>query len=107
MISRDGEIVSPAHFIAAAERFDLMADVDRWVLTRVLDYYGAQLRSIPEVELCLNLLGNWLNEPKFLPFFLDTHEHSALPPTALTLEITETSLINNLSSAGAIIEKLR
>jgi diguanylate cyclase (GGDEF)-like protein/PAS domain S-box-containing protein len=107
MISRDGEIVPPAHFIPAAECFDLMADVDRWVITRVLDYYGAQLRAIPEVQLCLNLSGNSLNEPKFLPFFLDTLEHSALPPTALTLEITETSLINNVSTAGAIIEKLR
>jgi diguanylate cyclase (GGDEF)-like protein/PAS domain S-box-containing protein len=107
MISRDGEIVPPARFIPAAERFDLMADVDRWVIKKVLDYYGEQLRAIPEVQLCLNLSGNSLNEPKFLQFFLDTLERSVLPPTALTLEITETSLINNLSTAGAIIEKLR
>jgi diguanylate cyclase (GGDEF)-like protein/PAS domain S-box-containing protein len=107
MISRDGEIVSPAHFIPAAERFDLMADVDRWVIKRVLDYFGEQLLAIPEIQLCLNLSGNSLNDPKFLPFFLDTLEHSVLAPSALTLEITETSLINNLSTAGAIIEKLR
>jgi len=59
------------------------------------------------VQLSINLSGNSLNDPKFLPFFLETLEHSALPATALTLEITETSLINNLSTAGAIIEKLR
>jgi diguanylate cyclase (GGDEF)-like protein/PAS domain S-box-containing protein len=107
MIGRDGKIVPPAHFIPAAERFELMADVDRWVLNRVLHHHAEQLRAIPEVQLCINLSGNSLNDPRFLPFLLDTLKHSVLPPTALTLEITETSLINNLSKAGAIIEQLR
>ena len=107
MIDRDGGIVSPARFIPAAERFELMADLDRWVINRVLHYHAAQLHAIPEVQLCINLSGNSLNDPKFLPFFLDALEHSVLPATALTLEITETSLINNLSTAGAIIETLR
>ena len=107
MIGRDGGIVLPAHFIPAAERFELMADVDRWVLKRVLQYHAEQLRTIPDLQLCINLSGNSLNDPKFLPFFLDALKHSVLPPTALTLEITETSLINNVSTAGAIIEQLR
>ena len=107
MISRDGGLVSPAHFIPAAERFELMADVDRWVIRRVLHYHAEQLRAVPGVQLCINLSGNSLNDPKFLPFLLDAIEHSVLPPTALTLEITETSLINNLSTAGGIIDTLR
>jgi diguanylate cyclase (GGDEF)-like protein/PAS domain S-box-containing protein len=107
MIGRDGGIVLPAHFIPAAERFELMADVDRWVIKRVLHHHAEQLRAIPEVQLCINLSGNSLNDPKFLPFLLDALKHSVLPATALTLEITETSLINNLSRAGAIIEQLR
>jgi EAL domain-containing protein (putative c-di-GMP-specific phosphodiesterase class I) len=65
------------------------------------------LHAIQDVQLCINLSGNSLNDPRFLPFFLDVLEHSVLPPTALTLEITETSLINNLSTAGTIIETLR
>jgi diguanylate cyclase (GGDEF)-like protein/PAS domain S-box-containing protein len=107
MIGRDGGIVLPAHFIPAAERFDLMADVDRWVLKRVLHYHAEQLLAIPGVQLCINLSGNSLNDATFLPFLLDALKHSLLPPTALTLEITETSLIKNLSRAGVIIEQLR
>jgi diguanylate cyclase (GGDEF)-like protein/PAS domain S-box-containing protein len=107
MISREGGLVSPAQFIPAAERFELMADLDRWVIKRVLHHYGEQLHAIQDVQLCINLSGNSLNDPRFLPFFLDVLEHSVLPPTALTLEITETSLINNLSTAGTIIETLR
>lgn len=107
MISREGELVSPAQFIPAAERFELMADLDRWVVKRVLHHYGERLGAIPGVQLCINLSGNSMNDPKFLAFFLDVLEHSVIPPTALTMEITETSLINNLSTAGEIIQTLR
>jgi len=107
MINREGGLVSPAHFIPAAERFELMADLDRWVVKRVLHHYGEQLGAIPGVQLCINLSGNSMNDAKFLAFFLDALEHSVIPPTALTMEITETSLINNLSTAGEIIQTLR
>jgi diguanylate cyclase (GGDEF)-like protein/PAS domain S-box-containing protein len=107
MISREGGLVLPARFIPAAERFELMADLDRWVIKRVLHHYGEQLHAIQDVQLSINLSGNSLNDPKFLPFFLDVLEQSVLPPTALTLEITETSLINNLNTAGTIIKTLR
>lgn len=96
MIGRDGGIILPAQFIPAAERFELMADLDRWVTKRVLHYRGEQLRAVPDIQVSMNLSGNSLNDPKFLPFFLDTLTQSVLPATALTLEITETSLINNL-----------
>jgi predicted signal transduction protein with EAL and GGDEF domain len=39
MISREGGLVLPVRFIPAAERFELMADLDRWVVKRVLHYY--------------------------------------------------------------------
>jgi EAL domain-containing protein (putative c-di-GMP-specific phosphodiesterase class I) len=107
MISREGALVLPAQFIPAAERFELMAELDRWVIKRVLHHYGEQWHAIQDVQLCINLSGNSLNDPKFLPFFLDVLEQSVLPATALTLEITETSLINNLSTAGTIIKTLR
>ncbi len=107
MMNRDGKMLLPADFIPAAERYDLMADLDRWVLRRALHYYGPRLHAIPELQLFINLSANSLNDPKFLPFLLEIFRDSVLPPEALTLEITETSLINNLSTSGIVIEKLR
>jgi diguanylate cyclase (GGDEF)-like protein/PAS domain S-box-containing protein len=107
MIGRDGELVPPPNFIPVAERFDFMADVDRWVINRVLHYYGKRLLAIPDLQLSINLSGNSLNDPTFLPFFVETLNRSVLPASAITLEITETSLISNLSNAGAIIDELR
>jgi len=107
MKGRGGEMIAPGSFIPAAERYDLMADLDRWVLTQVLEYQGAKLATIPRIQLSLNLSANSLNDAKFLPFFLDLLRRSPIPPSALTFEITETSLINNLITASAVIEQVR
>ena len=107
MRERDGGIVEPALFIPAAERFGLMVDLDRWVIQTVLGGYGGRLKAIDGVQVCVNLSGDSLNDPKFLPFFLDTLARSELPASAVTMEITETALINNLSNAGTIIETIR
>ena len=107
MRDRAGEMLSPAQFIPAMERFDLMADLDRWVLDRALRHYGPQFSALPNLQLFINLSANSLNDPKFLPFFLQLVEDSVVLPTTLTLEITETALINNLVAAGDVIEKLR
>ncbi|HEY0308623.1 MAG TPA: EAL domain-containing protein [Acidobacteriaceae bacterium] len=107
MRDRKGGIMSPAEFIPAAERYDLMGDVDRWVMERVLKYHAAEFASIPNLQLSVNVSANSLNDAKFLPYILKLIAESVLPPTALTMEITETSLINNLTSANSIIEALR
>ncbi|SEC27193.1 EAL domain-containing protein [Terriglobus roseus] len=107
MQDRKGEMISPGSFIPAAERYDLMADLDRWVLTQALERRGAALAAVPDLQLSINLSANSLNDAKFLPFFLDLLQRSPLQPSALTFEITETSLINNLLNASAVIEKVR
>jgi len=107
MIGRDGKLVPPSGFIPVAERFEFMSDLDRWVVNRVLHYHGNSLRAIPELQLSINLSGNSLNDPTFLPFFLESLNRSVIPAAAITLEITETTLIHSLSIAGAIIDELR
>ena len=107
MRGRAGEMISPGSFIPAAERYDLMADLDRWVLTQVLEHLGAQLAAVPDLQLSINLSANSLNDANFLPFFLALLQRSPLPSSALTFEITETSLINNLVNASSVIEAVR
>jgi EAL domain-containing protein (putative c-di-GMP-specific phosphodiesterase class I) len=97
----------PAQFIPAAERYDQMGELDRWVIEKVFRGYGEQLSQIRGLQININVSANSLNDPRFLPFLLDMMDRSALRPSALTLEITETSLINNLFAASGIIEKVR
>ncbi|WP_160000696.1 EAL domain-containing protein, partial [Roseomonas sp. 18066] len=107
LVARDGSLVSPALFIPVAERYDLMAEIDRWVLAEVLQRRAPALAAVPDLALAINISANSLNEPGFLAFFLGLLEASALPPAALTLEITETALVNNIDQARGIIDRIR
>jgi diguanylate cyclase (GGDEF)-like protein/PAS domain S-box-containing protein len=107
MQDRKGDLISPGSFIPAAERYDLMADLDRWVLTQALEYRAHDLARVPELQLSINLSANSLNDAKFLPFLLSLLQRSPIAPSALTFEITETSLINNLLNASSVIEQVR
>ncbi|WP_131829764.1 EAL domain-containing protein, partial [Teichococcus deserti] len=107
MVARDGSLVSPALFIPVAERYDLMAEIDRWVLAEVLQRRAPALAAVPDLALAINISANSLNDPGFLAFFLGLLEASALPPAALTLEITETALVSNIDQARGIIDRIR
>lgn len=107
MRDRQGAFLQPAQFIPAAERYDEMAGLDRWVLSTVLRDLAPRLQAIPGLRLSVNVSAQSLNDPNFIHFFLDLIERSPLHPSALALEITETSLINNLASANAVIEQAR
>lgn len=102
----DGRLNLPSNFIGAAERYDLMGEIDRWVLVDVLQYKGDQLAGIDGLMLSINLSANSLNDPGFLPFFLELLERSPLRPSQLCIEITETALINNLLSASETVRRI-
>jgi diguanylate cyclase (GGDEF)-like protein/PAS domain S-box-containing protein len=107
MVGRDGGLIAPALFIPVAERYDLMAELDRWVLTEVLQRRAPALAAVPDLALAINLSANSLNDEGFLAFFLGLLEASALPPAALTLEITETAMVSNIDQARGIIDRIR
>lgn len=97
----------PGAFIPAAERFNLMASIDRWVINEALINFGAWIAAVEGLSIGINLSGNSLNDPLFLPYLLDRIEHSPLRPERLYFELTETALMNQLSVASRIVAKLR
>jgi diguanylate cyclase (GGDEF)-like protein/PAS domain S-box-containing protein len=107
MIDRDGGHVPPGDFIPAAERYDLMVEIDRWVMQEVFTNLAPEILRHPCLTVSLNVSAQSLNDPKFLPFFLDLLKRSGIPGSRLILEITETAIVNNLSIASAIVEQLR
>ncbi|MEO8666940.1 MAG: PAS domain-containing protein [Bauldia sp.] len=107
MLDDDGSILDPDAFIPAAERYDLMGNIDRWVLSRVLGDYGERIAAEPDLSISINLSANSLSDPHFWPFLESQLEASALPAVRVRLEITETSLINNLSASSLLVESAR
>lgn len=100
-----GELVSPAQFMPAAERYHLAARVDRWVVTHALQWIE---RHQDRIELCsINLSGQSLGDAAFMAFVLQSLAHSTVRCEKLCFEITETAAIGNLQAAHHFIDTLR
>ncbi|MDT6960770.1 diguanylate cyclase [Cupriavidus sp. SZY C1] len=107
MVDEQGTLIMPGAFIPAAERYDLMGHIDRWVIRNVLQQYGTRLAGVPGLSVSINLSANSLGEPFLLPFLHAALEDSALPASRIRLEITETALINNMTAAARVVADMR
>ncbi|GFE84028.1 hypothetical protein GCM10011487_60280 [Steroidobacter agaridevorans] len=96
--------ISPAEFLRAAERYRLMADVDRWVVQTALTALGRGGIRLPSSRsLAINLSGQTLGDPQFLEFVVDVLDRTGVAPTQLCFEVTENSVITNIEHAQRFI----
>ena len=107
MVDTSGRVLRPGSFIPAAERYDLMGNLDRWVIENALIEHGEALALLGDVSISINLSANSLNDPLFWPFLKMTLQASRLPPEHVNFEITETALINNLDTARNFMSTVR
>jgi EAL domain-containing protein (putative c-di-GMP-specific phosphodiesterase class I) len=94
MVGRDGEIIPPGMFLPAAEKYGLIAEIDRWVVSRSVEL-AAQGRPIE-----CNLSAASLESPSMLSFIEQQIARSGANPANLVFELTETALMTDLT-AGA------
>jgi len=110
MIDERGELVPPMAFIPAAERYNLMPMIDRWVVGTALSTLR-RLRASGRVEdletCCINLSGTSIGDERFLELLQDLLTGSGVPPASICFEVTETAAIANLTQATHFIEELR
>ena len=107
MLDENGNIVEPAAFIPASERFDLMGNIDRWVIRTALRGHGAELRATPDLSIAINLSANSLNDPFLWPYLQEELDASGIAAGRLAFEITETAVINNLTAARNFLSRAR
>ncbi|MDJ0597742.1 MAG: EAL domain-containing protein [Crocosphaera sp.] len=107
MIDREGKIVPPMAFIPAAERYDLMPVLDRWVVSHFFRYYSTLTDSQKQEIYTINLSGSSLTSEQFLNFLKQQLKEHPISPETLCFEITETTAIANLSKAIAFIRELK
>ncbi len=103
----NGNIILPASFIPAAERYGLMPNVDRWVIHAALHRYHDTFGEKSGVHIAINLSGNSLNDDKLVDFIKSELQSSTIDPQKVCFEITETAAISNLSQASHLINELK
>lgn len=101
-----GAEVPPMAFIPAAERYNLMPMVDRWVVRRVLETFLEEERTGNGVFV-MNLSGQTLTDDSFLNFVLEQLDGSHVEPGRICFEITETAAIANLRRATEFMKVLK
>ena len=104
---RRGRLTTAGDLIGAAERFDLMRSIDRWVLDEALDRLGEQVAAVPELSISINLSGSSLGDSSFPGHLLGVIARSPVEATALTFELTETAVMRHADAARRTIDMLR
>jgi len=103
-----GNNTPPGKFIEAAELYNKMADVDRWVIHYVFKWYTHRPEQLEQMGgVAINLSGHSLNDMGFLTFIQNTFEEYPILPEQICFEITETVAITNLNHAINIVHDIK
>lgn len=111
-------LILPGAFIPAAERYDLMAQLDRWVVTHVCRHIGRERSGQPAPSAAsvhrlappvysVNLSGKSLGDAGMLDHIIGELDDNDVDPTQLCFEITETAVIANMPRAQEFVTALR
>lgn len=111
LVDEQGKLISPQHFIPAAERYHLITAIDQWVIKSFFSSYHAFSQEIVDDKkdrlYNINISGGSVNDTQFLSFLKEQLEKFQVPPHRICFEITETTAISNLESASSLIQEVK
>jgi diguanylate cyclase (GGDEF)-like protein/PAS domain S-box-containing protein len=113
-----GQLVPPMAFIPAAERYNLMQLIDRWVIKTLFKTQGSHYQDVWQQQCqregdtfsalyAINLSGDSINDDQFIDFLYQQFDLHNIPPQLICFEITETLAIVNLTKASQFIRELQ
>lgn len=101
-------LIPPGRFIPVAESTDLIVAIGEWVLEDVCRHLVAwRAAGLPLLTVAVNLAARHFREPRLAERLAALLERYDLPPTALELELTESTLLDAGAETMTTIEALR
>lgn len=111
MLDDDGQLIPPMAFIPAAERYNLMPSIDRWVVSTTFGLYwkifSREAQDLRHHTCTLNLSGPSMSDEYFLEFIKRQFDLYQVPHKHICFEVTETAAISNQNRAMLFIGELR
>lgn len=109
MLDDNGNPVEPDEFLGAAERYQLMTELDQWVASnaiRSLAEHKAQSNEHP-LRLAINLSGQSVGNDQFLDFLKHELASTDVPTRRLCFEMTESVAVQNVTKAAAFMKDIK
>ena len=104
MRDENGKEISPDKFMRAAERYQIMPHIDRWVVQRTLAALASESIGLPEGKSCaINISGQTLADEGFLEFVVDCLDRTGVDAAKICFEVTESAVVDNLAHAQRFI----
>ena len=100
MIGTNGEVIAPGSFLPVAEKYGLIAEIDRWMIGQAARLAG----SGQSVEV--NLSADSISDLGLLTFIEDELRDADANPASLVFEVTETALMRDLEAGKVFIAGL-
>jgi diguanylate cyclase (GGDEF)-like protein len=103
-------IIWPGEFIGVAEQSDLILDIGRWVLDkscRQAKEWHDRWPDMKDLEISVNVAARQLEQPDFVEQVAAIVSSSGVDPATVVLEVTETTLLQNVEDAIAKLRALR
>lgn len=103
-----GEDLPPSEFVQAAERYNRMLAVDRWVVESAFHWIKDNPEKIAKLGMVsINLSGHSLTDTQMMSYVFDRLLEYKLPPEKICFEITETTAISNMADAVDLMRELK
>jgi diguanylate cyclase (GGDEF)-like protein len=110
MIGHDDETIGPDNFMSAAQRYQLMPVIDRWVIERAVEMLKphAELLRKHSLVFTINFSGQSLQQgADFTDFVENTIGNSGIAPSCFCFELTESTAIGELARAESLMRRMR
>jgi len=103
-----GDLMPPSEFILAAETYNRVTMVDRWVVENVLKWMADNRSSLDNFGgFAINVSGHSVNDESFADFVLEQFSRMQAPTSKVCFEITETAAIANLDNARDFMNRMK
>ena len=107
MPDEHGRHANSADFLRSAERYQMMPQIDRWVVNAALAAINSgEIKLASRRSCAINISGQTLGDEGFLGFVVEALDHSGVSPSSICFEVTESAISSNVQHAQRFIEVL-
>ncbi len=91
----DGKMVSPMEFIPILEETKMILPVGKWIVEEALTTCKRWREIVPDFKMSINISSVQIKDMTFFPFVREAIKRIGVPPQAVTLELTESTIVSD------------